>query len=103
MSALVFAWLRFEPSVLCTSSDSLSLNRRNSPVKCKVLCKILRKVERFFCLDGKAVIRQRALHDSRLGQLLARQITAHQDEGLCWPFEQNIRTIPPERHPRLPF
>ena len=28
---------------------------------------------------------------------------AHEDTGHRWPFEQNIRTIPPERHRDYPF
>ena len=30
-------------------------------------------------------------------------MAAHSDGLLCWPFEQNIRTIPPERCPDYPF
>jgi hypothetical protein len=32
-----------------------------------------------------------------------RAIPVHEDEVHCWPFEQNIRTIPPERRPDYPF
>jgi SprT-like family protein len=34
---------------------------------------------------------------------LGEAFPAHENEVYCWPFEQNIRTIPPERHPDYPF
>jgi SprT-like family len=34
---------------------------------------------------------------------LGEVLPAHEDEVHCWPFEQNIRTIPPERRPDYPF
>ncbi len=34
---------------------------------------------------------------------LNEAIPAHEDNVLCWPFEQNNRTIPPERHPDYSF